>query len=261
MLSAYLYFKEAIMRISTQVFFQRNVNSVLDQQSTLNQQNMHLASQKRVIYGSDDPVAVATIQRLKQEVSVGEQYLTNADSAEAANSLEDTALTQATNILQRVRELMVTAGNETNGEQEREIIATELEGLREELQGVANTKDGKSQYIFSGFEVDTQPFQTDEFGDIQFHGDSGTSNYKVGAGVYVQGYDSGDSVFNQVAEGNGTFVSEIGSDNTGSGVISEGSVIDKYASENSTEQDYSITISDVAGELAYSVYGIKDDGI
>lgn len=249
------------MRISTQVFFQRNVNSVLDQQSTLNKQNMHLAAQKRVLHGADDPVAIATIQRLKQEVSVGEQYLKNTDTAESANSLEDTALTQVTNILQRVRELVVSAGNDSNSDESRDVIAKELEGLREELIGVANTKDGNSQYIFSGFQLDTKPFQTNEFGDIDYHGDNGTSNYKVGPGVFVQGYDSGSSVFFQVDEGNGTFVSELGTQNSGSGVISEGSVIDKYSSPDSTEQDYAITISELNGEPAYSVFGLKDENV
>ena len=246
------------MRISTQVFFQRNITSLMDQQSTLNEQNMHLSAQKRVLYGADDPVAIATIQRLKQEVSVGEQYLSNADTAESANALEDTALTQATNILQRVRELMVSVGNETNNEEGREIIAKELEGLREELIGVANTQDGNSQYIFSGFQADTQPFQTNEFGDIDYHGDSGSSYYKVGTGVTVQGYDSGSSVFTEITEGNGTFVSEVGTSNTGSGVISEGSVIDTDLARGFTEQDYAITISEpsAGADPEYSVYGL-----
>jgi len=248
------------MRISTQVFFQRNVNSVLDQQSTLNKQNMHLSAQKRVLHGADDPVAIATIQRLKQEVSVGEQYLKNADTAESVNSLEDTALTQVTNILQRVRELMVSAGNGSNSDESRDVIAKELEGLREELIGVANTKDGNSQYIFSGFQVDTKPFQTDEFGDIDYQGDNGVSNYKVGAGVFVQGYDSGSSIFTQISEGNGTFVSELGSNNSGSGVISEGSVVDTKLARGFTEQDYAITITEpiAGGEPQYSVYGVDD---
>ncbi|GLS89282.1 flagellar hook-associated protein FlgL [Psychromonas marina] len=250
------------MRISTQVFFQRNMNSVMGQQSSLNQQNMHLSEQKRVLNGSDDPVAIATIQRLKQDVSVGEQYLKNADIAESANALEDTALSQTTNILQRVREIMVTAGNETYDGEGREAMAKELEGLREELVGVANTKDGNSQYIFAGFQVDTQPFQSDEFGDIDYHGDGGGSKFRVGPGVLVQGYDSGAALFTQIPEGNGTFVSEVNQNNSGSGVISEGAVIDSKLARDFVDQDYTVTVSTVApgDEPEYSVYGLDDSG-
>lgn len=249
------------MRISTQVFFQRNVDSVLGQQTKLSQQNMHLSTQKRVIHGSDDAVAISTIQRLKQGLSVGEQYLKNGKMAETANALEETSLKQVTNILQRVRELMVTSGNETYNAENREAIAKELEGLREELVGVANTRDGNSQFIFSGFEVDTKPFQTNEFGTVEYHGDTGDRSYQVGPGVLVQGNDSGSSVFTKIADGNGTFVSEGHEKNTGSGVIDEASVIDKNAANGFLSEDYTITISETAVGADYSVYGLKETNV
>ena len=248
------------MRISTQVFYQRNTESVMTQQTKLSQQNIHLSTQKRVIHGSDDPVAISTIQRLKQDISVGEQYIKNGEMGETANALEETSLAQVTNILQRTRELMVTAGNQTYNAANREAIAKELEGLREELVGVANTKDGNSQYIFAGFEVDTQPFQKNEFGTIGYHGDSGNRTYKVGPGVLVTGNDSGSSVFTDIKEGNGTFVSEGKSDNKGSGVINEASVFDNKLANGFLSEDYTIAISEsaVGADPDYSVYGLKD---
>jgi len=246
------------MRISSQMLFMRNTSSLMSQQSKLSDQNLHMASQKRVIHGSDDPVAIATIQRLKQDISVGEQYIENGDMAESANQLIDTALTQSTNILQRARELMVSGSNGIMNESNREAIAVELENLREELMGLANTKDGNSQYIFAGFEVDTQPFQKNEFGEVIYHGDSGERDYKIGSGVSIQGNDSGSSVFMNIAEGNGTFVSEVGSANTGGGVISAGNVIDENAAGDYLDQDYTIAITDGTDGPEYSVYGLKE---
>lgn len=251
------------MRVSSQMIYQRSVNSILTQQSKLSQQNIHLSTSKRVIHGSDDAVAISTIQRLKQEISVGEQHLKNSDMADTANSLEDVALGQVTNILQRVRELIVSSSNETNGEEGREALAKQLEELREELIGVANTKDGNSQYIFAGYQVDTQPFQTNEFGSIDYHGDNGSRSYKVGAGVLVQGNDSGAAVFTNIAEGNGTFVSEGHINNTGSGVIDAASVIDKNAARGFVDQDYTIAITEAAlgADPEYSVYGLDDTAV
>ncbi len=248
------------MRISTQMFFQRNVDSILNQQSKLSQQNIHLSTQKRVIHGSDDAVAIATIQRLKQNLSVGDQYIKNGKMAETANSLEDVSLTQITNILQRVRESIVKASNQTNGSAGREAIAKELEGLREELIGVANTRDGNSQYIFAGYQVDTQPFQTNEFGSIDYHGDNGNRSYKVGAGVLIQGNDSGAAIFTNIPEGNGTFVSEGSINNSGSGVIDAASVINKNVARDFVDQDYTIAITEptLGADPEYSVYGLDD---
>lgn len=245
------------MRISSQMLFMRNTSSLMSQQSELSDQNLHMASQKRVIHASDDPVAIATIQRLKQDISVGEQFIENGKMAESANELIDTALTQSTNILQRARELMVSGSNGTMNESNREAIAVELENLRDELMGVANTKDGNSQYIFAGFEVDTQPFQKNEFGQVIYHGDSGERDYRIGSGVSIQGNDSGANVFMNIAEGNGTFVSEVGSENQGGAEISQGSVADTNAARDYLDQDYTIAITDGTDGQEYSVYGLE----
>lgn len=251
------------MRISTPVFYQRNSDNVFTQQNKLSDQNLHLSSQKRVMKGSDDAVAIATIQRLKQDLSVGDQFIKNGEMAETANALEETALGQVTTLLQRSRELLVTVGNSTYSEENREAIALELEELRNELMGVANTKDGNSQYIFSGFEVDTQPFQSNEFGHIDYHGDQGDRTYKVGAGVFVKGNDSGQSVFVDIADGNGIFVSEGSLDNVGSGVINEASVIDSKKADGLLNEDYTISITEPAegAKPEYSVYGLKADAV
>lgn len=255
------------MRISSQMLFMRDTNSLMDKQSKLSDQNVHLSSQKRVIHGSDDPVAIATIQRLKQDLSIGEQFIENGQVAESANEQTNTALTQSTYILQRVRELMVSGSNDTMNESNREAIAIELESLRDELIGVANTKDGHSQYIFSGFEVGTEPFQKNEFGQVTYQGDRGERNYRIGSGVSVRGNESGASVFMDIAEGNGSFVSELGARNQGGGVISEGSIIDPNAARDFLKQDYTIAVStetDLTGNdiAEYSVYGLeKDSGV
>jgi len=114
------------MRISSPMLFMRDTNSLMEKQSKLSDQNVHLSSQKRVIHGSDDPVAIATIQRLKQDLSAGKQFIENGQMAKSANALTDNALTQSTYILQRVRELMVSGSNDTMNESNREAVAVEL---------------------------------------------------------------------------------------------------------------------------------------
>ncbi|WP_094751656.1 flagellar hook-associated protein FlgL [Psychromonas sp. CD1] len=251
------------MRISSQVFFQRNTKNMLTHQTQLSEKNIHLATQKRVINASDDAVAIATIQRLKQDVSVADQYVKNGGMAETANALESISLAQTTNILQRTRELMVTSGNETYNEEGREAIATELEHLREELVGVANTKDGNSQYIFSGFEVDIEPFQKNEFGTVEYHGDDGNRSYQIGSGVAIQGGDPGSAIFMQIPEGNGSFVAEANNHNSGSGVLDVASIIDTKVADKFQGLDYTISISDSIpkGTEKYSVYSTAKENV
>ena len=65
------------MRISTQVFYNRTNENMMNQQAKLSQQNVHLSTGKRVIHGADDAVAISTIKRIKQDISSGEQYIEN----------------------------------------------------------------------------------------------------------------------------------------------------------------------------------------
>ncbi|MCK5819918.1 MAG: flagellar hook-associated protein FlgL [Psychromonas sp.] len=250
------------MRISSQVFFQRNTTSIMAQQSKLSQQNLHLSTQKRVISGADDPVAMAAIQRLKQQLSINTQNINNGHKAQSANAIEDTALGQVTNILQRVRELTVSSGNGTLNAEAREANAMELEGLREELIGVANTRDGSSQYIFAGYEVDTKPFQKNEFGSIEYHGNDGSNSFQIGTGVSVKVNDSGSSIFTDIPNGNGIYLAEGGNSNTGSGAIDAGSVIDRDLAASFAEENFTIAINKSGTSQAqYSVYGINDSAI
>jgi len=251
------------MRISSPTFHMRNTTALMDKQTSLSEQNLHLSAQKRVLHGSDDPVAIATIQRLKQDLSIGEQFIKNGEMAASANTLSDVSLTQSTHILQRVRELLVSGSNGTLSEENRKIVSVELESLREGLIGVANTRDGNSQYIYSGFKVDTLPFQQNEFGEIEYHGDDGEREYRVGSSLTVKGNDAGTKVFMDIPEGNGVFVSELGSNNIGSAVVTEGIVTDKNAARDFLDEDYVIAMSQLAGDekAKYSVYGLKEDSV
>lgn len=62
--------------------------------------------------------------------------------------------------------------------------------------------------------------------------------------------DPGSDLFQQIRNGNGTFVAAAGAGNAGSGVIGSGSVTDATQWDGDS---YTITITDVAGTLQYDV--------
>lgn len=247
------------MRISTQTFYQRSTNSITEKQAITSQLNVHLTEGKRVIHAADDPVAAASIQRLRQSVSVNTQYLKNIEVAEAANAQEESTLAQVVNVMQRTRELMVSAVDGAYNLDNLETIAQSLEQLKEELVALANTKDGASEYIFAGYEVDTKPFQVNAFGTIEYFGDTGTRSLQVGAGVDAQINDSGFDLFMNLGNGNGSFVSTVGSTNNGSGIIEQGLVFDPTIAKNFVGEEYSVHFTDPGASLPlqYSVYSIE----
>ena len=247
------------MRISTQTFFQRNTTNILESQARTSNLNVHLSEGKRVLHGADDPVAAASIQRLKQTISVNEQYVKNIEVADAANAQEESTLGQMVNILQRVRELLVSAGDGIYSLENLDTVAQELEELKEELVGLGNTRDGNSEYIFAGYDVDSQPFQVNEFGTVEFYGDKGVRELQVGSGVDAAINDSGFDLLMNLSNGNGSFNSTIGANNTGSGVIEQGVVFDPAVASAFQGEEYSIHITDPGGGQPnqYSVYSIE----
>lgn len=247
------------MRVPTQTFFNRSIGSVMSHQAKLNEQNTYIAAQKKVITASDDPVAFSTIQRLKQDLSMTTTLKKNSDLAENSNALEETALDQGENLMQRARELLVTSGNGTYDAKAREAVAKELEQIRKELIGVANTRDANSQYIFAGYKVDTQPFQVNEFGSVDYHGDDGIRNYQIGNSVQVAGNDPGSSIFVNIPTGNGTFLATANAANKGSGVIDEGTVVDPVLFNSFAGETYTVSFNEPApgADMEYRVYGMK----
>ncbi len=247
------------MRISTQTFFQRNTTSILEGQARTSDLNVHLTEGKRVLHGSDDPVAAASIQRLKQTISVNEQYIKNIAVADSANAQEESALATTVNIMQRTRELMISAMNGIYSLENLETVAQSLEQLKEELVGLANTKDGNSEYIFAGYEVDTKPFQVNEFGTVEYFGDKGVRSIQVGTGVDAAINDSGFDVFMNLGNGNGSFYSTVGAANNGSGVIEEGVVFDPALAKSFSGEEYSVHFTDPGASqpIQYSVYSIE----
>ena len=247
------------MRISTLTFYQRNTSSITERQASLSQLNVHLTEGKRVLHGSDDPVAAASIQRLKQSVAVNEQYIKNIEVADIANTHEESALAQVVNVMQRSRELMLSAQNGAFSTENLNTIAQSLSHLKDELIALANTQDSNNEYIFSGHDVDTKPFQVNSFGSIEYFGNKGVRSLQVGSGVTTATNDSGFNIFMNLGNGNGSFLSETGSTNNGSGIIEQGVVFDPSTAKMFVGEEYSIHFTEPGSPAPtqYSVYSIE----
>jgi flagellar hook-associated protein 3 FlgL len=218
------------MRISTQSFYGSALAAMLDQQAVLSRTQNQVATGKRVNTPADDPVAAVHILELERAQSESDQFAKNAEMARSRLNLEEQALADTGMLLQRVRELTLQSGNTaTLSDADRLSVATELSVRRQELQDIANRKDGAGDYLFSGFASLTQPFSTSASGGISYAGDQGVRVLQVGPSQRVADGHSGFDVFMSVPEGNGTFVTAASATNTGSGVIDNGSVLNRAA--------------------------------
>jgi flagellar hook-associated protein 3 FlgL len=214
------------MRVSTESAFLRAVRDIQTQQAGIGETQSQIGSGRRLVRPSDGPTESARAVDLNQALSRLEQFSRNRDFADQQLSLVDATLTSANNVLLRARDLSIQANTSVQTKETRDIIRAEIEQRLEELLDLANTRDGNGDFLFSGSRGNTQPFALSNGGAV-YNGDQSARNLQISANRSIDISDSGFEVFQQIRNGNGSFLADIDPTNTGAGLISPGSVIDR----------------------------------
>jgi flagellar hook-associated protein 3 FlgL len=232
---------------------QQSVGSMMDRQSDLSDLNIQLSTGKRINQPSDDPVGAARALDLTHVTADTAQYQRNITSANARLGLEDQTLSNVTNVLGRVRTLLLQAANGTQTDETRGDIAAEMVQLRQQLLGQANSKDGQGEYIFAGNRTGTEPFASQN--GVTYVGDDGQRMVAAGPGLQVATGDPGSAVFANIPTGNGTFAISAAAANSGSAVAGASSVSDPHANPSAWDGgSYSIVFT------AADAYEVRDGG-
>ena len=107
-------------------------------------------TQKLITRPSDDPMGAADSMRIRSDQRALTQYGTNISDGLSWLATADSALSQATDVLQSVRDLVVQGANSgTLSAASREAIATQLDSLKPALLAAANTTYA-GRAIFAG---------------------------------------------------------------------------------------------------------------
>jgi flagellar hook-associated protein 3 FlgL len=213
------------MRISTSWSAQQAVNTMLDRQYDLSQTQLALGNGKAIQTPADNPAAAARAVDVSSASAQNDQYTRNIQSANTKLSTEESTLSSAGDILDRIRTLTLEGMNGTQTDQSRQSIATELRQTLNQLVSLGNTKDGQGEYIFAGSRTSTQPFTVSGL-NVSYGGDQNQRMVAAAAGLQVATGDSGSDVFMSIRGGNGTFVTSAGATNTGTAVVGATSVTD-----------------------------------
>lgn len=187
-----------MIRISSQQIFSGGINRLQELNTSLNNTQQQISTGQRVNKPSDDPVAAARILKLDQELSRVETYQRNVDLAENRLNQEESALESSIDVIQRIRELTVQAGNGSLSANDRRSISSELEERLGQLANIANTRDASGEYIFSGFQGSVKAFEQNEFGNWTYQGDEGQRVLEIDDGVTVPISDNGKDIFVRV---------------------------------------------------------------
>ena len=242
------------MRISTAQIYDRGVAGIEQQQTTLSRTQQQIASGKRIQTPSDDPVGAAQAIGVTQAKDRVAQYSANIDAAKEALAQNDSVLSQIGDVLQSLHTLAIQGASTALNDTDRASLAADAQSQLQQLLGLVNSQDGDGAYLFSGFASRTQPFVTGAGGAIVYNGDQGQRTLDVSGARSVPVSYSGSNAFERIRTGNGSFTATAGSANTGTGVVSLGSVINSALLPGHT---YSVQFNVSGGVTTYDVVDLS----
>jgi flagellar hook-associated protein 3 FlgL len=208
-------------------------------ESGINQTQNQMSSGLQFTTASQNPTAAGAVDNYTQTLAQSQQYGTNASSAQTNLNTEDSALSQLQSQLQSLRSLALEANSGTVSNTDRSAIAAQAVQIQNSLLSLANAQNGNGEYIFGGYAAQTQPFTLTAAG-AAYNGDQGQRQVQIAAGLTVADGDNGDTVFNQIKTGNGTFTVSANAGNSGSGIVGATTVTNPAAYDGGT---YSINFT------------------
>ena len=190
------------MKISTSQLYDSAITQMNRQQSNVAEMQAKLASGKSLVKPSDDVEKATLIQRLYSAMQRQDVYELGLDRADSRLRMEETALSSAQSMLQRIRELAIQGSNGGLSTADRTIIANEVSNLRDALFSLANTEDESGNFIFAGTAVAAPAFSKDEDGVITYSGDQNQTSVDISEYRQVELNLAGDAVFSSVLRTN-----------------------------------------------------------
>jgi len=132
------------------------VERIAEQRLRISDAQEKVASGKRINRPSDDPFGAAAVIEIRNSQAAITQFGRSAKTVDNALSVADGALNSYDQALNRAQTLVSQGLSGFSRPDGRQALASELDGLRQTVLNVANTRNG-DQYVFGGTRQDVPP--------------------------------------------------------------------------------------------------------
>lgn len=164
------------IRVTEQSRLTDHVGFLQGAESQFNKIQQQLSTGHRVSVPSDDPEGTSISMSYRRDMVFEGQMRRNIEGGIAYMNASESALSSATDIIHRARELAVQGSNGTNSQSGLNAMAIEVDQLLQQMVQVANTNFGGA-YIFAGQKTDQPAYTTTVGGtgitDVTYQGDLG----------------------------------------------------------------------------------------
>jgi len=138
------------MQVNTNLAANNAYRALSTTQNDLSKSLEKLSSGLRINRAADDAAGLAISEGLKSQVGGLTVASRNAQDAVSVIQTAEGSLNETTSILQRMRDLAVQAGNDSNNVQSRDAIKTEVTALRDELTRISSATNFNGTKLLSG---------------------------------------------------------------------------------------------------------------
>jgi flagellar hook-associated protein 3 FlgL len=150
-----------------------------------------LSTGRRLNALSDDPTAACAAVAERSEMAATDQYQASADSTASRLSVVDSALSALIEQATAAQSAALSASGSTIKPAQREAAATQLEGIRDSIVSLMNTKY-RGTYLFSGDRPTVAPYTKTGDTISSYQGGHGAVNVDIDRQASVQTGWSGD---------------------------------------------------------------------
>jgi flagellin len=138
------------MQINTNLAANNSYRNLSTTQNDLSKSLEKLSSGLRINRAADDAAGLALSEGLKSQVGGLSVAARNAQDGISVIQTAEGSLTEVHSILQRVRDLAVQAGNDSNNADSRTAIQTEVTALADELTRIGASTDFNGNKLLDG---------------------------------------------------------------------------------------------------------------
>jgi flagellar hook-associated protein 3 FlgL len=180
-----------ISRVTNQTVMRAAQQNLQHSMSELAKLQERSTSLKNISRPSDDPIGTVDSMQVRAEQLQNKQHARNITDGTGWLTTVDSALTKATALIHKVRDLTLQGANDGSMSPEaKEAIAVELEGLRAELLNTANTQY-LGRTVFAGTSDEGVAFRA----DLSFTGTGPGVERRIDANTKVRVDVDGSAVF------------------------------------------------------------------
>lgn len=171
------------MRVTSTMTFRQLARGVKEQLTSLTELSQRLATGKKIAKPSDDVPGAAAALGYRLSLSGNDQYLRNILRAETVLEYTETQLSQVSEVLTGLKEMVLEGSDSTLTDQDRNYYAEKAALLRDYLLDLSNATY-ENRYLFSGFQTDQQAYVYDpQTCRFLYQGDSGQFKLAIDRGM------------------------------------------------------------------------------